>query len=177
MTPDQIDNLLELGRQENERREGRAIGGPVKAGEVYQVGEQGPETFVPGADGSIVPNMDRIMSQMQNTVQTIMPNMRSEASGMQSSLMQMSNNLKSRIEQASKNGSSVDTTSIIEELRGAMTGNPDLSTQKMEQLLDTLNQSMLQLVSINNNMSKNGARTVEALRGASGNLMQGVRAR
>jgi len=35
---------------------GRAGGGPVTAGTPYMVGEKGPELFVPGASGSIVPN-------------------------------------------------------------------------------------------------------------------------
>lgn len=35
---------------------GRALGGPVTAGQVYEVGEAGPERFVPGANGSIIPN-------------------------------------------------------------------------------------------------------------------------
>jgi hypothetical protein len=35
---------------------GRAMGGPVRAGVPYRVGERGPETFVPGSNGSIVPN-------------------------------------------------------------------------------------------------------------------------
>lgn len=34
----------------------RARGGPVRPGQAYVVGEQGPELFVPGASGSIVPN-------------------------------------------------------------------------------------------------------------------------
>lgn len=251
-SPDEIAALMERFREQRETGAPRASGGPVFAGEVYQVGERGPETFVPGVDGAIVPNMDRIMSQMQSTVQTIMPNMRAQASAMQGNLMQLANstsqsilptirdefssidgnfaqlsnngsmsdvqdqvslmqntlaqlanntsqtilpdmneqlspvqgnlmqmvtNLRSRIEESSRSGQTVDPNTIIEELRSAMNSNPDISTQKMEQLLDNLNQSMLQLVSINNNMSRNGARTVEALRGASGNLLQGVRAR
>lgn len=35
---------------------GRASGGPVSGGQPYIVGEQGPELFVPGVSGSIVPN-------------------------------------------------------------------------------------------------------------------------
>lgn len=35
---------------------GRASGGPVSAGMPYMVGEKGPEMFVPGMSGSIVPN-------------------------------------------------------------------------------------------------------------------------
>jgi len=34
----------------------RASGGPVSGGSAYLVGEQGPELFVPGSSGSIVPN-------------------------------------------------------------------------------------------------------------------------
>jgi hypothetical protein len=34
----------------------RALGGPVGAGQPYMVGERGPELFVPGAQGNIVPN-------------------------------------------------------------------------------------------------------------------------
>ena len=36
----------------------RASGGPVKGGSPYVVGEKGPELFVPGASGNIVPNHD-----------------------------------------------------------------------------------------------------------------------
>jgi hypothetical protein len=34
----------------------RANGGPVSSGQTYMVGERGPELFVPGSSGSIVPN-------------------------------------------------------------------------------------------------------------------------
>jgi TP901 family phage tail tape measure protein len=34
----------------------RAGGGPVEAGQPYMVGEQGPEMFVPGSNGTVVPN-------------------------------------------------------------------------------------------------------------------------
>lgn len=34
----------------------RAFGGPVSAGNAYLVGERGPEVFMPGASGNIVPN-------------------------------------------------------------------------------------------------------------------------
>ena len=37
--------------------EPKAMGGPVAAGTPYIVGEKGPELFVPGAAGGIVPNM------------------------------------------------------------------------------------------------------------------------
>lgn len=34
----------------------RALGGPVDAGMIYEVGERGRELFVPGSDGRIIPN-------------------------------------------------------------------------------------------------------------------------
>lgn len=34
----------------------RAAGGPVKAGGVYQINERGQEIFVPGSNGTIIPN-------------------------------------------------------------------------------------------------------------------------
>ena len=34
----------------------KALGGQVAAGRPYMVGERGPELFVPGAQGNIVPN-------------------------------------------------------------------------------------------------------------------------
>ncbi|MBZ0306250.1 MAG: hypothetical protein K8I82_09295, partial [Anaerolineae bacterium] len=36
--------------------EGRAEGGPVTGGRPYVVGEAGPEIFVPGGSGHILPN-------------------------------------------------------------------------------------------------------------------------
>jgi hypothetical protein len=36
----------------------RASGGPVKAGQAYLVGEEGPELLVPKGDGEILPNGD-----------------------------------------------------------------------------------------------------------------------
>lgn len=35
---------------------GRALGGPVNAGQIYEVGERGRELFVPEQDGRIIPN-------------------------------------------------------------------------------------------------------------------------
>lgn len=40
----------------NNALDGRASGGPVTAGQAYIVGERGPELFVPGSSGGIVPN-------------------------------------------------------------------------------------------------------------------------
>jgi len=37
---------------------GRALGGPVREGRPYLVGEQGPEMIIPGTSGTVVPNKD-----------------------------------------------------------------------------------------------------------------------
>jgi hypothetical protein len=42
----------------------RAAGGPVAGGKAYLVGERGPELFVPGQSGSIVPNTGLAMPAM-----------------------------------------------------------------------------------------------------------------
>lgn len=44
---------------------GKALGGPVRSGRTYLVGERGPELFKPETDGEIIPN-NRLMSQMTN---------------------------------------------------------------------------------------------------------------
>jgi hypothetical protein len=41
---------------ERDPRWGRQHGGPVSTGEAYLVGERGPEMFVPGTSGNIIPN-------------------------------------------------------------------------------------------------------------------------
>lgn len=50
----QLGALVETGIGVNEMF--KASGGPVSAGSPYIVGERGPELFVPGRSGSIVPN-------------------------------------------------------------------------------------------------------------------------
>lgn len=47
---------------------GRAAGGPVSSGTAYVVGERGPELFVPGRSGSIIPNGGRGGSTINLTV-------------------------------------------------------------------------------------------------------------
>jgi hypothetical protein len=48
---------------------GRAAGGPVMAGSPYLVGERGPELFISGSNGSIVPNNQMGGNSYQITVQ------------------------------------------------------------------------------------------------------------
>jgi phage-related minor tail protein len=49
---------------------GRAEGGPVQGGTAYIVGERGPELFVPGVSGAIVPN-DQIQPNQNKNSGTI----------------------------------------------------------------------------------------------------------
>ena len=60
---DQAGQTIMIGGQEfviNEdgtaSLKGMAMGGPVRAGQAYNVGEEGPEVFVPNQDGNIVSN-------------------------------------------------------------------------------------------------------------------------
>jgi len=46
---------------------GKAVGGPVAGGTPYVVGEKGPELFVPGASGTIIPNDAMSRYQRQNS--------------------------------------------------------------------------------------------------------------
>ena len=54
----------------NKPPEPKAMGGLVQKGDFIQVGERGPETFVAGMDGTIIPNMkyqvNRMMEEIQN---------------------------------------------------------------------------------------------------------------
>lgn len=50
------DGKLVQTRAALDRLPGRARGGPVSAGHPYVVGEEGPELFVPGSSGGIIPN-------------------------------------------------------------------------------------------------------------------------
>ncbi|MBM7787785.1 hypothetical protein [Tenggerimyces flavus] len=60
--PDETVYVNYVGRSTSGQNRGqddmgpRALGGPVRAGGMYQVGERGPEWFVPEQDGTIVPN-------------------------------------------------------------------------------------------------------------------------
>jgi hypothetical protein len=47
---------------------GRAIGGPVMGGRPYMVGERGPEMFVPGVSGTIIPNAGGAAVYITNNV-------------------------------------------------------------------------------------------------------------
>lgn len=71
---------------------GRANGGPVTGGMPYIVGERGPELFVPGASGSIVPNnqlgsagnkveVGQINISVENTGESLSPQAQKQIAG------------------------------------------------------------------------------------------------
>lgn len=118
----------------------RAIGGGVESGKSYQVGELGPETFVAGMNGAIIPNMKAMLNRMPDVANTMQEEIAALGTPMsESSRAQM-----------------------------AMSGNKSL-----EQKLDILNQTMLQLVSINSLQARTGEKHLKASRSA-GNLMTGI---
>jgi len=208
----------------------RAQGGPISAGKIYRVGEEGPETIIPGIDGTVIPNMENAMDTTASTFRSIMnsvaPKMQQMGQTMQTAISSqqgigrqttdtlssmtsmfdqqfgsiqksfgqeninslsgiqsifdrqfssMLPNLKNTIQRTRENPQMVQgLQTAIESFRSEVTSSgPKISTGKMEQALDTLNQSVLQLIQINNNVARNSAKQAEAIRGA-GNLMQGV---
>jgi hypothetical protein len=46
---------------------GKATGGPVEGSTAYLVGEKGPELFVPGVSGTIIPNDQMQSNQNKNS--------------------------------------------------------------------------------------------------------------
>ena len=139
-----INNLLETTP--------RNLGGPVLAGMGYKVGETGPETFVPGMDGAIIPNMKSIVNRLPDIAKQ--------------SQQQMSSTIQEFAKQ-------MQTTSvpISEEVKQAAAQMQ--SSGSIEEKLDILNQTMLQLVGINNMQTQIGQKQIKAFK-HSGNLMGGI---
>ena len=139
-TPDQNTLPVDVIRQWF-RGPDRALGGPVKQGVAHRVGEQGPETFVAGMDGAIIPNMKAMLNRMPDIAKT-----------MQDEMAQLGGPMSSAMQTAS-----------------AQMQN----TNSLEQKLDILNQTMLQLVSINSTQARTGEKHLRASR-YNGNLMTGL---
>lgn len=123
---------------------GKALGGSVFSNMVYKVGEQGPETFVPNMDGAIIPNMKTAINRMPDMINQLMGELQ---------------NTGVPVTQAARTA--------------AANMQEEFSSGNLEQKLDTLNQTMLQLLSINTNTRDIGNKQVRAMRSA-GNLMGGL---
>ena len=91
--------------------------GGVDAGTAYKIGELGPETFVAGMDGAIIPNMKSMLNRMPDIAQQLQDQMATMGAPM------------------------------TEAAKTAMATMPKGGS--VEEKLDILNQTMLQLVNIN----------------------------
>lgn len=120
---------------------GKAIGGGVTEGTAYKVGEQGPEAFVAGMDGAIIPNMKSMLNRMPDMAQQLQDQMATMGAPM------------------------------TEAAKTAMATMPQGGS--VEEKLDILNQTMLQLVNINNMQKDIGNKQIRTMRSA-GNLMSGL---
>jgi hypothetical protein len=210
LSTDQIDNIIRnvQAMRRGEFPEGRAVGGPIRQGSTYNVGEEGPETIISGTNGTVIPNMRREFAALRNAV-TRMPQTenfdfvqmtemsrqiadeiratgipvtnearRMMAAGQrQGNLMPNIRNLMPRREATLAPSPAFDPAQMSDAIRSSISMlGAELSTEKTEQLLDSLNQSMLQLVNINSTQVRNIAKQTNAIKGA-GNLMQGVSVR
>ena len=136
-TPDspvnsEIDNLT---------RSRNALGGGMRSGEASLVGEFGPETFVAGMDGAIIPNMKAMLNRMPDIAKTMQDEMAQFGTPMSEAMKSASAQMQ-------------NSTSV-------------------EQKLDILNQTMLQLVNINSVQARTGEKQLKGLR-HTGNLMSGL---
>ncbi len=137
-----VDQAQEgLDAQKDEFRKTRAIGGGVTAGSAYKVGELGPETFLAGMDGAIIPNMKAMLNRMPDIAKTMQDEMAQFGAPMSEAMKSASAQMQ-------------NSTSV-------------------EQKLDILNQTMLQLVNINSMQARTGEKQLKGLR-QTGNLMSGL---
>ena len=120
-----------------------AIGGGFNFGDIMKVGEQGPETLIAGMDGAIIPNMKSMLNRM--------PDM---ARQMQDQMMGLAAPMSEAAQQAAAQFSSGGNNSL-------------------EQKLDILNQTMLQLVNINSMHAQTATKQLRTSK-AVGNFMNGI---
>ena len=116
-------------------------GGGISAGIASLVGEQGPEVFVPNMDGAIIPNMKAMLNRMPDIVGTLQDEIKQFGGPMS---------------EAAKSFAATNP--------GMMQGS------SIEQKLDNLNQTMLQLLNINTMHKDIGNKQIKTMR-RTGNLM------
>lgn len=117
------------------------LGGGISAGIASLVGEQGPEVFVPNMDGAIIPNMKAMLNRMPDIVGTLQDEIKQFGGPMS---------------EAAKSFAATNP--------GMMQGS------SIEQKLDNLNQTMLQLLNINTMHKDIGNKQIKTMR-RTGNLM------
>ena len=159
-------NDMEAQRRANSStgasEERNALGGSISAGTASLVGEYGPETFIPNMDGAIIPNMKAMLNRMPDMAKALQSEMAQFGTPISDMAKTMQNELSSMGSSMSEAAQSVAATSP------GMSGGGSI-----EQKLDILNQTMLQLVSINSIQARTGEKHLKASR-SSGNLMSGI---
>ena len=125
----------------NLTRSRNALGGGMRSGEASLVGEFGPETFVAGMNGAIIPNMKAMLNRMPDIAKTMQDEMAQFGTPMSEAMKSASAQMQ-------------NSTSV-------------------EQKLDILNQTMLQLVNINSMQARTGEKQLRGSRYA-GNIMSGL---
>lgn len=145
-------------------KKARLLGGMVNKGKVYTIGEQGPETFVPGMDGAIIPNMKSMLNKMPDLAKQMSNNF---------SPANMRNMMKAQPDMVKKLQDEVAMLGapVSEAARTAAVNMQN--NQSVEEKLDILNQSVLQLVGINNMQAQIGNKQIKTMR-STGNFMQGI---
>ena len=144
---------------------GRALGGPVNANRPYRVGESGEETFVPGMDGAIIPNMKNMLNRLPDITKQLQQDMAqfgapmSEAARVAAAMGRQS---AETIDANRDNG-------LGSNERG-MSGD-DLSTliKQGEVTIELLNR----IAGINTTQARNSEKQLRSVRSA-GNLMIGI---
>ena len=136
----------------------------VNKGKVYTIGEQGPETFVPGMDGAIIPNMKSMLNKMPDLAKQMSNNF--SPANMRNMMKAQPDMVKTLQDEVAMLGAPVS--------EAARTAAVNMqNSQSVEEKLDILNQSVLQLVGINNMQAQIGNKQIKTMR-STGNFMQGI---
>jgi hypothetical protein len=144
---------------------GRALGGPVNANRPYRVGEQGEETFIPGMDGAIIPNMKNALNKLPDIAKQLQQDMAQFGAPMSAAAQAAAAMGK---QSAAATGTNRDTG--LSSAERGMSGD-DLSTliKQGEVTIELLNR----IAGINTTQARNSEKQLRSVRSA-GNLMNGI---
>ena len=180
----------------------KAEGGPVTASSPYIVGEEGPELLVPRVDGDIFSTGDsrNIMMAQEAIGSDIESSMQSFLGALNLAGQQQVQSLGNLDLSTNFAKTTPDVSSITPNMKQTMNKAMDMAKNmqdnmsdnatnaqniakagagqmenagSVEEKLDILNQTMLQLVGINNMQTQIGNKQIKTMR-STGNLMQGI---
>ena len=139
---------------------GKALGGSVTANSPYRVGEYGEETFVPGMDGAIIPNMKAALNRMPD---------------MAKQLKQEMEQLGAPITKAAQAASAVSSqeSKSLASMKTAMTNLKSDDIGALIQHTQTTNDLLTRLLGVNTTQMRVGEKQLKTTRGT-GNLMTGL---